>query len=149
MTVFQRVVTMAKRMPAALRSPSMATGWLWRGFSDCQKPNFSSARELDGEEAAVPVGWFDGGEEGGDLFGAVVGEEPVFDEGVDVVELGDFDEEGGTAGGRPVTNSRLPTGARKAAPRPWASCQPLPCSKPRAEKRLVSLSKSALWRDSR
>src|ERR1700722_16869062 len=52
---------------------------------------------------------------------------------------------GGTAGGRPVTNSSLPMGARKAEPRPWASCQPLPCSKPRAEKRLLSLSKSALW----
>jgi hypothetical protein len=28
MTVFQRVVTMAKRIFAALRSPSMAAGWL-------------------------------------------------------------------------------------------------------------------------
>jgi hypothetical protein len=27
MTVFQRVVTMAKRMLAALRSPSTALGW--------------------------------------------------------------------------------------------------------------------------
>ena len=42
MTVFQRVVTMAKRMLAAARSPSMAAGWLWRGFSDCQKPKFNS-----------------------------------------------------------------------------------------------------------
>ena len=41
MTVFQRVVTMAKDMPAAERSPSMAAGRLWSGFSDCQKPIFN------------------------------------------------------------------------------------------------------------
>jgi hypothetical protein len=29
-------------MLAALRSPSMALGWLWRGFSACQKPSLSS-----------------------------------------------------------------------------------------------------------
>ena len=89
------------------------------------------------------MGRLGGREQGGDLFGAVVGEEPVLYGGVDVVELRDFDEDGGTVGGRPVTNSRLPRGARKAAPRPWASCQPLPGSKPRAEKRLVRRSNSA------
>jgi len=49
---------------------------------------------LDGEETAVPVGQLGGGQDGGDLFGAVFGEEPLFDEGVDVVELRHFDEEG-------------------------------------------------------
>jgi hypothetical protein len=94
MTVFQRVVTMAKRMLAALRSPSMALGWLWSGFSDCQKPNLSSWRELDGEETAVPVGQLGWREKSGDLLGAMACEEPLFDEGVDVVKLGHFDEDG-------------------------------------------------------
>ena len=38
MTVFQRVVMTAKDIPAAERSPSIAMGLLWPGFSDCQKP---------------------------------------------------------------------------------------------------------------
>src|SRR5438270_7452663 len=50
---------------------------------------------------------------------------------------------GGRSEGRPVTNSRLPTGATKKMPRPVASCQPVPCSNPSAEKRLVSRSNSA------
>src|SRR5947209_10888269 len=50
---------------------------------------------------------------------------------------------GGRSEGRPVTNSRLPTGATKKMPRPVASCQPVPCSNPRAENRLVSRSNSA------
>jgi hypothetical protein len=49
---------------------------------------------LDGEHAAVPVGEFSRREEGGDLFGAVDGEQPFFDEGVYVVELRDFHEKG-------------------------------------------------------
>ena len=49
--------------------------------------------ELDGEEAAVPVGEFRGGEERCDLFGAVAGEQPFVDGGVDLVEAGDFDQD--------------------------------------------------------
>lgn len=50
---------------------------------------------MDGEEAAVPVGKLRGREDRCDLFSAVVGEEPIFYEGVDVVELRDFDEDWG------------------------------------------------------
>src|ERR1700742_3369942 len=52
---------------------------------------------------------------------------------------------GGTSRGRPVTSSSSPTGANSSEPRPGpsASFQPLPCSKPRAEKRLVRRSNSA------
>jgi enoyl-CoA hydratase len=39
------------------------------------------------------VGQLGCGQEGGDVFGAVAGEEPFFDEGVYVVELRDFDED--------------------------------------------------------
>ena len=65
----------------------MAMGRLWRGFSDCQKPRCKAGGELDGEEAGVPVGVGGSGEEGGEIFGAVVGEHPVVDGGVDLVEL--------------------------------------------------------------
>ena len=49
--------------------------------------------ELEGEEAGVPVGEGGLGEDGGDVFGAVVGEEPLVDGGVDVVQLRGLDEE--------------------------------------------------------
>ena len=77
----------------------MAVGWLWSGFSDCQKPSFSSGVSWTVKRRLFQWVSSTGGEEGGDLFGAVVGEEPLFDEGVDVVELRDFDEEGGHGGG--------------------------------------------------
>src|SRR5436190_843150 len=50
---------------------------------------------------------------------------------------------GWKVGGRAVGNFGLAAGGGKEAPRPWASCQPLPCSNPRAEKRLVRRSNSA------
>jgi hypothetical protein len=54
---------------------------------------------LHGEEAAVPVGEFGAGKERGDLFGAVFGEEPLFQQCVDVVELRDFDKDRRNGGG--------------------------------------------------
>ena len=50
--------------------------------------------QLHSEEAGVPVGRLDGGEESCDVFGAVGGEHPLVDGGVDGVEAGDLDEEG-------------------------------------------------------
>ncbi len=45
------------------------------------------------------MGQFGSGKEGGDLFGAVVGEKPLLYEGVDVIELRDLDEDGRDGGG--------------------------------------------------
>src|SRR5260370_42324863 len=42
MTVFQRVVTRARRRLAALGSPWGALGWLWGGFWDGHRPSFIS-----------------------------------------------------------------------------------------------------------
>ncbi len=44
------------------------------------------------------MGQFDGREESSDLFGAMSGEEPLFDQSVDVVKLGHFDENWGYGG---------------------------------------------------
>ena len=49
---------------------------------------------MDGEKAAVPVCQLGWREDGCDLFGAVAGEQPFLYEGVDVIELRDFDEDG-------------------------------------------------------
>jgi hypothetical protein len=54
--------------------------------------------ELHGEETGVPVGGLDGGEEGFNLFGAVAGEHPLMDGGVNGVEAGDLDEDGRDGG---------------------------------------------------
>ena len=118
MTAFQRATTMAKRMPAAERSPSMAMGLLWSGFSDSQKPSLRSGaswtvkrREFQWVSSAwerrvaiSSVRWWRQ---------AIVDGAWMWSSWVTSMRMG------GTAGARPVTNSRLPTGARKAAPRPW------------------------------
>ena len=72
----------------------MALGWLWSGFSDCQKPSVSSGVSWTVKRRLFQWVGSAGERMRGDLFGAVVCEEPLFDEGVDVVELGDFDEDG-------------------------------------------------------
>ena len=51
--------------------------------------------ELGGEEAGVPVGELGLGK----AFAAIAREHPLLDEGVDVIELGDLDEERGDARG--------------------------------------------------
>jgi hypothetical protein len=68
---------------------------------------------LDCEEAAVPVGQLDGRKEGGDFFGAVVGEEPFFYEGVYVVELRHFDEKGRHGGGAAGNELQVTDGCEK------------------------------------
>jgi hypothetical protein len=56
---------------------------------------FQFRGELCDEEAAFPVSRLDRREDGSYFFGAMFSEKPLFDEGVDVVELCDFDEDGG------------------------------------------------------
>ena len=53
------------------------------------------------------------GEENGDLFGAVAGEEPLFDEGVYVVELRDFDEDRGHGRGTAGDEFQVAEGSEK------------------------------------
>ena len=68
---------------------------------------------MDGEHAAVPMGHLGRREEGGDIFGAMVGEEPLFDESVYVVELRDFDEEGWHGGGAAGDEFQISEGGEK------------------------------------
>jgi hypothetical protein len=69
---------------------------------------------LNGEEAAVPVGELRWREEGGDVFGAVVGEEPSLDKGVYVVELRHFDEKGRHGGGATGNEFQVTDGREKS-----------------------------------
>ena len=48
---------------------------------------------MNGEETAIPVGRLDGRENGRNFFCAMGGQEPLFDQSVDVVKLRDFDKD--------------------------------------------------------
>ena len=64
------------------------------GLPEAESQVVGAGGELDGEETAVPVGGFGSGEERRYLFGTVVGEQPLMNSGVDLVEAGDFDQNG-------------------------------------------------------
>jgi enoyl-CoA hydratase len=59
------------------------------------------------------VGELGSAQEGGDFLGAVVDQEPLFDEGVYVVELCDFDEEGWHGGGAAGDEFQVTDGSEK------------------------------------
>jgi enoyl-CoA hydratase len=70
-------------------------GLVVKGVFGLPEAQFQVRGEVRGEETGVPVGKFRGGEESFDLFGAVGGQHPLLDGGVDGVEFGDLDEDGG------------------------------------------------------
>ena len=71
-----------------------SVGVVVKGILGLPETQGQLVRKAHGEEAAVPVSEFRGGEEFCYLFGAVVGEQPFVNGSVDLVETADFDKDG-------------------------------------------------------
>jgi hypothetical protein len=104
---------------------------------------------LDGEHAAVPVGQLGGRQEGGDLFGAVVGEQPSFDEGVYVIKLRDFDQEGRHGGGAAGDEFEISEGGEKGGAATLGIVPTLSLLKPESGEQAEETVEFSAWRAGR
>ena len=95
------------------------------------------------------MGELGGREEGGDLFGAVVGEQPSFDEGVYVVKLRDFDEERRHGGGAAGDEFQISEGGEKGGATALGILPTLSLLKPKSGKEAGETVEFSAWRAGR
>ena len=95
------------------------------------------------------MGRLGGREESRDFFGAVVGQEPLFDERVYVVELRDFDEEGRHGRGAAGDEFQVAEGSEKGGATALGILPTLSLLKPKSGKEAGETVEFSAWRAGR
>ena len=140
-TAFHRAATIAKRMPSADKSPSMATGLPFNGSLHSQKlkayPGNGSIVNSRDFHSVSAISCTLAAAASSRPRNHVIAASRTASSCVTSIITSEVD------GICPSTNSRLPSGARNDAPRLDSSFQPLPGVKPSAEKKPANRSYSA------